>query len=163
MKTRRQNPFRRTQGSIAIECALILPVLLMLMTTMLLLGRIFWSYTVAEKAAHDAARFLASVPIKDMRVSTGEAAPIVSVAKQIARDELDEMKLGTIASTTIFCYGGTPEPYWEECLGFDTPLKIRVRVTVAITDPVFEQFTWWFNGGEPLLLRAVMATDYVGS
>lgn len=163
MKGHFRHARKRSRGSVAVECALILPVILALMTSVLLLGRIFWTYTAAEKAAHDAARFLASVPVKDMRGTNGEVVPVISVAKQIARDEMRDTALGAVASTTILCYGGTPDPYWEECIGIDTPLKVRVRVTVTITDPLFTQLTWWFNGGEPIVLRAVMATDYVGS
>ena len=155
----------RARGSIAVECALLLPIFIMLLTVMLFAGRIFWHYTVAEKAAHDAARFLATASLKEMRTpGGGTEVPIVALAKRIVQEEIEELNPGGFVVPSILCYvGPAANPYWEECFGIDTPRKIRVRVTVAISDPILESATSWLNNGEPIVLRAVMATDYVGN
>jgi Flp pilus assembly protein TadG len=72
-------------GSVAVEFALILPIMLMLMFAMLQFGRIFWQYNVVQKATTDAARFLAAMPAIDMQ-NSGTAHNARAMAQQMVAD-----------------------------------------------------------------------------
>lgn len=163
MSVRIRRPFGRSKGSVAVECALVLPFLLLLLSGLLFLGRILWMYTVAEKAAHDGAKFLATTTLREIKPSSsGAEIPVALVAQKIAMDEVAELNPGGGASATVLCYVGTANPYWDRCYGFDVPRKVLVRVTISVSDPFLNAYTSLFTNGEPIILRAVMATDYVG-
>lgn len=158
-----RKPSLRSQGSIAVECAIVLPVLLLLISSMLFFARVFWCYTVAQKAAHDGARFLATTTLREITPSsTGSDVPVALVAEQIARDEVAELNPGAGIGVEVLCYQGTPTPYWGHCFGIDVPKDVLVRVTVPVMDSFFDPFTEFFTDGNPIVLRAVMATNYVG-
>lgn len=158
-----RKPSLRGRGSVAVECAIVLPILLLMVSGLLFLARIFWCYTVAEKAAHDAARFLATATLREITPSTaGTDVPIALVAEKIARDEIAELNPGGGMGVSVLCYEGTPTPYWDHCFGFYVPKKVLVRVTISVSDPFFDPFTSIFTDSKPIVLSAVMATDYVG-
>jgi len=130
---------------------------------MLFFARVFWCYTVAQKAAHDGARFLSTTTLREITPSsTGNDVPVALVAGKIARDEVAELNPGAGIGVEVLCYQGTPVAYWGHCFGIDVPKKVLVRVTVPVMDPFFDPFTELFTDGNPIILRAVMATDYVG-
>jgi hypothetical protein len=163
MSTPVRKPSLRKEGSVAIECALVFPVLLILVSALLFFARIFWCYTVAQKAAHDASRFLATTTLHEIKpVATGNDVPIALVAQKIGADEIAELNPGGAFAVTVQCSVGDPNPYWDHCYGFEVPKKVLVRVTIEISDPFFDPFTSVFTDGEPILLKAAMATDYVG-
>jgi Flp pilus assembly protein TadG len=158
-----RKPSLRKRGSVAVECAIVLPILLLLISGLLFFARVFWCYTVAQKAAHDGARFLAATTVREIAPSSaGPVVPVAVVAQKIAMDELAELNPGGGISATALCYVGSPTPYWDLCYGYDVPKKVSVRVTVSVSDPFFDPFTELFTDGGPIILRAVMATDYVG-
>ena len=164
MKTPYPHAARRTRGSIAVECAIILPIFILMISTMLFFGRVFWHYTVAVKAAHDATRFLAAASLREMRSTAGGSeVPIVGVAMRIVRDEVEELNPGGVVGTNVACRFGTTSLYWDACYGIETPSKVRVRVTVAMSDPFLDGFTMWLNNGDPIVLKAVAASDYMGN
>lgn len=163
MKTLYRHPPANERGSVAVECALILPIFAVMMMTMLFFALVFWHYTVAQKAAHDAARFLASASISEMRaVGGGVAVPIVSAAKNLVDQEIADLSPGNAVGTSVLCLVGAGTPYWDECFGFDTPRKIRVRVTMTLSDPFFESVSTRLIGS-PIVFKAVSATEYVGN
>ena len=158
-----RKPSLRRRGSVAVECAIALPILLLLVSGLLFFARVFWCYTVAQKAAHDGARFLATTTLREIAPSSaGPVVPVALVAAQIARDEVAELNPGAGIAVSVLCYEGSPTPYWDHCFGIDVPKKVMVRVTVPVMDPFFDPFTSIFTDGNPITLRAVMATDYVG-
>jgi hypothetical protein len=136
---------------------------LIMLTGLLFFGRVFWHYTVAEKAAHDAARFLATTSFRDMKAANGGEVPVAVVARKIALEETQELSPGGYVTATMLCYVGDPDPYWDLCYGFDVPKRVMARVTIQLTDPFFDAFTSEFTNGDPILLKAVMATDWVGN
>ena len=90
-----RKPSLRRRGSVAVECAIVLPVLLLLISSLLFFARVFWCYTVAQKAAHDGARFLATTTLREITPSsTGNDVPVALVAEKIARDEVAELNPG---------------------------------------------------------------------
>lgn len=121
----------RQRGVAAVEFAVILPLLvLVLLAAPLSMGRILWHYTVAQKAAHDAARYLATVPDGEMR--TPALAPLaVQVARDIAEAELADLNPGpTLPAVSILCNG-------INCTGAASPTTVHVNVLIEVSDPIF--------------------------
>jgi hypothetical protein len=142
----------RANGSVAVEFAALLPVLILLTAGVLFLGRVFWNYTVAQKAAHDAVAFLASAPGGEFRIQgPSREAPVAVVAREIAFTETAESNLGdgVLPGVTVACDGGT-------CTGAKIPTRLLVRVDLPITDPFFPTFT----GDDEILLYAVATMNY---
>lgn len=126
-KHRRQ---KRQYGIAAVELALVLPVLVLLMTGVLLGGRLFWHYTVAQKAAHDAARYMATVPINDIRSPT-RAQYAADIAHEIAVQETSDLQLHNQPVTLVQCGD-------YECKGGALlPNTVRVRVEMHVHDDIF--------------------------
>lgn len=129
---------QRQAGMAAVEMALVLPFLVVILTLTLYFGRYFWHYTVAHKAARDAARYLSSISIAEM---TTRKTPIAEIdaslfAKTIAQMETEELSPGPggllieIYCDTGLCKGGlTP------------PEKVRAMITIDLSDTIFPGFT----------------------
>jgi len=153
--------FRRgsEKGSIAVETALCLPILIVFLVVPLFLARAFWYYGVAEKAAHDGARFLSNArqwEIVATPGSGGQDLPIAQLAEAIAHAELDEIKPALEwFSITALCD-------LDEC-GFAVPQTVRLSVRLRMRDEIFGPFTSEFFGDEPLLLEARVTMRYVGN
>ena len=156
-----RNSRTRARGSVAVECAIILPIFIAIGAMMLFLGRIFWHYTVAEKAAHDAARFLASAtPREMMTLSIGSEVPIVLAANRIVQEELRELNPGGYIYPEVLCFNGSN---WSRCVGIEMPTRIRVRIIMQMADPFFGGFTQMLDGDAPIVLNTVSSVDYVGN
>ncbi|MNL94795.1 TadE-like protein [compost metagenome] len=63
---------RREKGVAAIELALIMTFFIGLLPFVLLFGRAFLVYTALQKSVHDAARYMATLPLAQM--ANGDAA-----------------------------------------------------------------------------------------
>ena len=144
------------RGVAAVEMAFILPVLIILLTFPIFFGRVFMHYTVAQKAAHDAARYLSSIPLVEMTDQTrsGSAA---SIARQIADAELAELHPGHRSHiyVDVLCDGLT--------CGFSTPTLITVSVRMRMFDDFFNNFTWEAVGNNGIPLEATISVPYSGS
>lgn len=93
----------RQRGAAAVEAALVLPLLLVFLTFPIFYARCYWHYTVAQKAAQDAARYLSSVPAQEMR-SRPLAREAAAVALEIAQKEIAELAPGTsIDNPQVYC------------------------------------------------------------
>lgn len=150
---------RRTQGNVNIELALLLPVIIIMLTAPLLFGRAFWHYSVAQKAAQDALRFLASANAAEIKTPDGGGgeAPIAAVARAIVQAEIAELNPGPYRPVVdVLCDGRT-------CAGFQIPIKVTVAVSMPIYDDFFSGITSTFTGGGPILLNPVATTNYVGN
>lgn len=149
---------RRTEtGNIAVETVLCLPILLLFLVAPLFLARAFWSYSVAQKAAHDAARFLANATQLEMVPGAGTGdAPIALLARGIADAELDDIKPALERYTiSALCDG--------DVCGLAVPQTVRVSVRLSLRDDVFSAFTTELFGEDPLLLEARVTMRYVGN
>lgn len=148
---------RRWRGNVAVEFAVLLPVILVLLAAPLLFGRVFWHYTVAQKAAQDAVRFLASANPAEIKTpgASGGEAPVAAVARAIVQAEIAELNGGLYApGVDVLCDGGT-------CFGFQIPARVAVRVTIPIYDDYFGGITSVITGGDQILLKSVATTNYV--
>lgn len=153
------------RGSVAVEFALVLPTILIpLLAATLYFGRFFWHYTVAEKAAHDAARFLASASPTDLKIQVpnGEAY-IVNAAKAIAQAEIAELKPGSGSPLVyVYCDAGPCLPYKTTPL----PQIVSVYVVMSVEDPFFSPISSLFNldaGPLAVQIDATGRSDYVGN
>jgi hypothetical protein len=122
----------RERGVAAIELAALLPIMLILLTFPLFYARCFWHYTAAQKAAQDAARYLAAVPAAEMR-SKNLAKAAAAVAIQIAQKEISEL-----------APGAPFDPPQAVCDGLScgssagkVPTKVRVFINFGMVDNIF--------------------------
>lgn len=86
---RRPWPGRRQAGVAAIELALIMLFFMGLLPVVLMFGRALLAYTVVQKSAHDAARYMASLPLPQMS-NVGTATQNAVFAKQMVAETLAE-------------------------------------------------------------------------
>jgi hypothetical protein len=152
-------PLRYAGGTAAVELAVLLPILMLLLAAPLFFGRIFWHYTAAQKAAHDAVRFLSTASAAEMRTpgAGGTEAPIAAAAREIVRMELAELNPGPDQPfIDVQCNG-------IGCAGFTIPTKVTVSVRMPMYDEFFGAFTAQFTGGDQILLQAAVTMDYVGN
>jgi Flp pilus assembly pilin Flp len=162
MKKSLRQPKLHGRGAVAVEFAVLLPVLTVLLAAPLLFGRVFWHYTVAQKAAQDAVRFLAAANIMEIRPPGAGVTevPIATVARSIVLAEIAEMDGGVLghgaAAIDILCDGRT-------CNGLTVPSKIAVSVQIPIIDPYFGQITSQFTNSDWIFLQPAATTSYVGN
>ena len=80
---------RRQGGVAAIELALILLFFMALLPFVLLFGRALLVYTALQKSAHDAARYMATLPLPQM-TNTASAVQGATFARQMVLDAMAE-------------------------------------------------------------------------
>lgn len=147
---------KREAGIAAIECALLLPILLVFITFPLFYARYLWHYTVAQKAAQDAARYLSTVPRSEM-MSPELSAAAGDLAIEIATREIAELAPDSgITGPKTFCDA-------ENCGDLTpgtAPTTVRVRLAFSMSgDPNgLIDFGW---GG--LRITANHTLRYVGN
>lgn len=159
MKKSLRQPKRRSRGSVAVEFAVLLPWILVMLAAPLLFGRVCWHYTVAQKAAQDAVRFLAAANPAEIKTpgAGGTEAPIAAVARAIVMAEIAELSPGPYSpGVDVLCDGRT-------CFGFQIPANVTVGVTIPIYDEFLGPLTAEFTGGDQILLTPVATTNYVGN
>jgi len=147
--------WRVQRGAAAVELALLLPIFVVVLTFPLLLGRCLWHYTAAQKAAHDAARYLSSIPAQEMR-EPALAITAADIASEIATLELAHLSPGDDNQVTVLvACGGLP------CRGVRTsalPETVTVSVSINLYDPVFGMIV----GRYGLPIGAHYETRYLG-
>lgn len=150
------SPAIRQRGSAAVELALFIPILLITLTLPLFFARYFWHYTVAHKAAQDAARYLSTISSTEMRVGK-LAQAAAAVASDIATTELAELNPGSNPPTVdIEC--GT-----VHCTGVGStalPDTVRVIVTIDMFDNIFGAVD---TGQYGMRISADVVMPYVGN
>lgn len=120
----------RQRGIAAVELALILPVLVLMLIFPLYLGRVYWHYTVIQHAAHDAARYLSKAPDTEMS-NPARAVAVASVADTIIAMELAELAPGAYPYVAqVNCDSGP-------CVGYSKPSKVRVSIQLLVEDIFF--------------------------
>lgn len=124
----------RQRGIAAVEMAMVMPVLVLLLVFPLYLGRVFWHYTAIQYAAQDAARYLSKAPASEMGNPTRGAA-VAAVAEAIVAQELAELAPGSFPYGILVSCDGGP------CLGFGTPTLVRVHITLFMEDIFFANYT----------------------
>jgi len=123
----------RQRGAAAVELALLLPIFVFLMSFPLFLGRYFWHYTAAQKAAQDAARYLSTISEQEMR-DPALAPAAAALANDIVQMEIAELDTGGLRPRVAVQCGGIP------CMGVTTsplPETVAVIVQMDMLDHIF--------------------------
>lgn len=145
----------REGGAAAIELAFLLPILIVFLLFPIFLSRCLWHYTVAQKAAQDAARYLSTVPRSEM-MSPAFAEEAGERAIEIAEREIAELAPSSeITGPIAFCDA-------ENCgdLSAGTvPTNVRVRLAFTMTDPLGLIDFGWYG----LEINANHTMRYVGN
>lgn len=146
----------RHRGAAAVELAILLPVLILFLTVPLFFGRYLWHYSAANKAAHDAARYLSNISEREMR-SAALSAAAAQVALGIAGEEIADLHPGTGAPTIVIHCGTN-----NLCTGIGAgpvPQTVIVKVEMDIVDNIFGAVNTGFYGWR---ISAQAELPYVG-
>ncbi|MGJ9419605.1 TadE family protein [Massilia sp. CMS3.1] len=155
---RRPRLFRRAaNGSVAVEMAIILPLFILVLVVPFFLARLFWFYSVGQKAAHDATRFLSTATQAEMRTPGGgfNEARVAAIARWIAQEELQEILPFTegilidVQCNTSACGANVPE-------------VVRVGVQISLHDNFFGSITSSYLGNTDMVLVGDVTMRYVG-
>jgi hypothetical protein len=167
MKNLRNRLRVREEGIVAVEFAIALTfVILPLLAGSLFFGRVFWHYTVAAKAAHDAARFIsAAAPGEMKKQGSGSEPPVVAAARDLAQQELSELSTGGYRPDVAISCDGYPSCSVNVPTALKLPQKITVSISINVEDPFFGEFTTSFFGDSLALipLQAVATVNYVAN
>lgn len=130
--------WRRQDGSIAVEAALTITLILApLLTFMLLFGRYFWYYTAAQKAVHDATLSIANLPIADIR--SGRAEDLAARIIDWETSDFDDATRST-RGPAVDCWYRYPSNA-RDLSRFNcntaglTPVVLRTSLTMLVSDP----------------------------
>ena len=157
IKFKERKPLRRAAGSVLVETALVLMTLVTLLAFLTLLGRYFWYYNVAQKAAFDGARFLATATQVEMRtLKSGAREPVVAaLARQIVLEELADIEpYLSMVSVDVHCD-------FRTCTN-SVPLTVRVSISLSMQDDVFRFFTSKLTLQEGMPILADVTVNYAG-
>jgi hypothetical protein len=148
---------RWQRGIAALEMALILPFILVLLPYPVLLGRAFWHYTMLQKAAYDAARYMSTAPAMDMKfLASGQNYPAELARNMAGAATADINSELEPVSIVVQCDG---LPCGSNPLG-KLPSQIRVIVAQGIRDDWFPDITTALIG-DGLLLQADIKMPYI--
>jgi Flp pilus assembly protein TadG len=119
---------RRQRGVAAIELALIMLFFMGLLPLVLLFGSALQAYTALQKSTHDAARYMATLPLTQMMNATaaGQGSAfarqmvIESMAETWPSMDVSKVNLECVYSDDVYACGNFPSK----------PLQVRVRVGV---------------------------------
>ena len=146
---------KRQSGVAAIELALLLPILMVFLFLPVFYARCLWHYTVAQKAAQDAARYLSTVSRSEM-MSPNFAEEAGVLAREIARREVAELAPGSaITGPTAYCNSLVCGELNEGTV----PETVRVRLTFTMSDPLGMIDFGWYG----LRITADHTMRYVGN
>lgn len=123
---------KRQRGAAAVEAAIVMFMLTSLLTFPIFFARVLWHYTVAQKAAQDAARYLSTVSASEMK-SPLLAQEAAKIASKIATDEIAELAPGKpIQSPSINCGA-----FRCGSQAGVVPESVRVMITFGVFDTFF--------------------------
>jgi hypothetical protein len=143
----------RQRGVAAVEFAILVPLLLILLTAPLYIGRVLWHYTVIQKAAHDGARYLATVPEAEMR-STALAPGAAAFAENIVQAELADLNTGSVPPAVGIRCNGIP------CTGINPWTTVAISIQTEMKDPFFGT---GYGGDDGLVINADVQMKYIGT
>lgn len=130
----------RQRGIAAVEFAIILPILILLMVFPIFIARALMHYSVAAKAAQSASMYLATVPLQEMESHDRKTAA-VALAKAIVDITVDELHPGGEypVSVDVDCDE-------QECTGPLAPTEIRIILKIWMFDDFNNEMVNAFGG-----------------
>ncbi|QOY96236.1 pilus assembly protein [Massilia sp. UMI-21] len=159
---------RKEHGAVAVEfIILMMTVLVPLLVGAVFFGRFYWHYTVAEKAAQDAARFVAGASPTELKTQCSVAffrGPcIVMTAMSLAYKETEELNPGGAALPEVFIY--CDNIGCSSARG-SAPTMISVAIKMDVEDPILTGLSSFLTGSEDKISFPITATarsHYVGN
>jgi Flp pilus assembly protein TadG len=112
-------------GAVVVELALSLTFLLPIAAFLLFYGRVLYNYEVAQKATHDAVRYLSSASVSNMS-DPAQSGYEIAVAQAIVRAELSVLNPSAL-SVAVSCDG-------FQCAGFSPPSTVAVSVQIRVNN-----------------------------
>lgn len=97
---------RYQRGSIAVEAAIVLPILLLIVLfPSVKLAFYFRQYSAAQKAVHDAALYLSTAPRVEVTTSgpDGNIAALTLATKIVEREMAGIVPSGVLVDPAVFC------------------------------------------------------------
>ena len=149
----------RQQGVAAIELALIMLFFMGLLPVVLLCGRALFMYTVVQKSAQDAARYMATLPLQQM-TNDDTANQAAAFATQLVKQALAEtgpvLNANRIRVDCMYAGGDYP------CGSYVTrPLQVRVKFVAELPiDFLPDLATRWLPQLAPISLNANAVLRY---
>jgi Flp pilus assembly protein TadG len=149
MKTLTSRSARRTRGSVAVETAIILPIMALLISGLVWFAQVFWYYSVLQKAAYDAARLLSTAtPVEITTLGPNNMAPIAQLVHAITTertsvtDKVKEKLLIDVQCDFSTC-------------GLAVPSTVRVAIRMTMPFPIIEN--------NSLMLTSDVTMRYAGN
>lgn len=158
MLTRRKFSRHPASGTVAVEMAIVLPIFLLMLAVPFFLARVFWYYSVGQKAAHDAARYLSMASQAEIRTPASgfNEAQVPAVARWIAQQELEEIlpySDGIIINLQCDM----------NACGATVPATVRADVQITLHDSILGQLTSTYLGSTDMLLAGDVTMRYAGN
>lgn len=156
---------RRQDGSVAVEAAVTISLILVpLLAFILFFGRYFWYYTVAQKAVHDAMLSMATLSAVDIRSGVGRGLAESIIDAELA--DLDEATRSTVASSVTCWYRFPASAETLSEFGCNnatlTLVDVRASVILTVSDPFLSPFTSPVTGTDGIPVIAQVSMRYVG-
>lgn len=121
---------RRQRGVAAIELALIMLFFSGLLPVVLVCGRALFAYTALQKSAHDAARYMATLPLPqmmDIDAAAEGSAVVRHLVAEAMQDTWPEMQTLRISVECVYA----DDAY--SCGSYASkPLQVRLKLTIDI-------------------------------
>lgn len=160
---------RHERGSIAVEAALMLPILLLFFgLPSVLYAFYFRQYTAVQKAAHDAATYISTAPRLEMTTAGPDSNfAALTIAKRIIAKELagivpDEVAINPVISC-MYLVGTGSTPQLNGCTPqiFKNSNNVLFRIDVAVNVPYIDPMT----GSEvaSLYMSPIAPVRYLGN
>jgi Flp pilus assembly protein TadG len=124
---------RRQRGAVLIETALLLLLSFALLPYLLYAARLCWYRLVLERAVHDAARYVATVPLEVMR-DPAQQAVVLAVAQDMVLDSAAAARLETRPSGIVVQCNSWPCAMMAFGSSIDS---ITVSTSLPFRDPYF--------------------------
>ncbi len=148
---------RRQRGVALIEYSIVVPLLISMIAFPFFFGRVFMYYSVAQKAAQNAAIYLATVPRTEMQENQKSQAA-KALAEEIVATTIKEADTGVQGAIgfLVLCDN-------NQCgLGAVPTNSVAVVVRIVMYDEHFPFLTWIFLGDGPLIMNASATVPYLG-
>ncbi|MGB9150883.1 MAG: TadE/TadG family type IV pilus assembly protein [Burkholderiales bacterium] len=79
-----QRKYRSQRGAAAVELAIILPLIMMMLAGITEFSRAFWYYNALDKATRDAARYLSALPTAEMATTSTRTSRFATARNLVA-------------------------------------------------------------------------------
>jgi Flp pilus assembly protein TadG len=127
------------EGSVAVEAAVCIAFILVpLVFFIFSFGRLFWHYTVVQKAVHDASLYMAKAPMDEVRSGAAK-----TVAEFIIAQEIADLDPGTKVVPVTQCgfRSNQNTPFISTFTACDTanlvPFGVQAFAVMTVANPFY--------------------------